>query len=51
MTGGTAQREDGLRQRVKNVQDPMFWSRLRVEIPFLPPSFPHHPGEKGGWLK
>lgn len=51
VTAGIAQKEDGLRQRVKKIEDPIFWSRLRREVPFLPPSFPHYPGQKGEWVK
>lgn len=38
-THGIARREDGLRQRVKNVHDPIFRSSLGGEVPFLLPSF------------
>lgn len=50
VTDGIAQREGALRQTVKKIEDPIFRSRRRGEVPFLPPSFPH-PGQKGEWVK
>lgn len=50
VTSGTAQRKDGLRWRVKKIEDPVFRSRLGGEVPFLPPFFPH-PEQKGEWMK